>query len=224
MCPRHDRKETGRTFVERGCLDFADYPINWLYRSAIDDCRAVGSVETGFDEPFDYPFHCAVFFLIVGQPSDLSAESLDGSPNLLLIFVDDLGYGDLGCYGNLEIETYTIDSFKRVMLTNFGVGSGLRAKSTGLMSGRHPGLIGDLRFVDIRSVASCDACAKATTAILGKWHWRAIRKILLRARCISNADLITITNSGSNDVPAPAGKSKHATFLTKRIRSLSKYH
>ena len=58
-------------------------------------------------------FHCAVSFLITGQSSDLSDESLDGSPNLLLIFVDDLGYGDLGCYGNRDLETPNIDRLAR---------------------------------------------------------------------------------------------------------------
>ena len=57
--------------------------------------------------------HCAVSFLIAGQSSDLSDESLDGSPNLLLIFLDDLGYGDLGCYGNRDLETPNIDRLAR---------------------------------------------------------------------------------------------------------------
>ena len=30
-------------------------------------------------------------------------------PNIVLIFVDDMGYGDLGCYGNEVHETPNID-------------------------------------------------------------------------------------------------------------------
>ena len=47
----------------------------------------------------------------------------------------------------------------------------LRAKSTGLMSGRHPGLIGD-SFVDIRDQLFPAMLKRQgyATAILGKWH------------------------------------------------------
>lgn len=34
-------------------------------------------------------------------------------PNILIFLVDDLGYGDLGCYGNNTIDTFHIDSLAR---------------------------------------------------------------------------------------------------------------
>jgi len=34
-------------------------------------------------------------------------------PNIVLIMADDLGYGDLGCYGQAKIQTPNIDAFDR---------------------------------------------------------------------------------------------------------------
>ena len=31
------------------------------------------------------------------------------SPNILFVYIDDMGYGDLGCYGNKNVETPQID-------------------------------------------------------------------------------------------------------------------
>ena len=33
----------------------------------------------------------------------------DALPNVVLIFADDLGYGDLGCYGATKVQTPNID-------------------------------------------------------------------------------------------------------------------
>jgi arylsulfatase A-like enzyme len=40
----------------------------------------------------------------------LHAAPATGKPNIVLIFADDLGYGDLGCYGATKLKTPRIDS------------------------------------------------------------------------------------------------------------------
>jgi arylsulfatase A-like enzyme len=40
----------------------------------------------------------------------LSQESIGRKPNVVILFIDDLGYGDLGCFGNKRIPTPHIDS------------------------------------------------------------------------------------------------------------------
>jgi arylsulfatase A len=61
--------------------------------------------------------------------------------NLLLITADNLGYGDLGCYGNTEIKTPHFDAFAKqgVRFTNFYTASPTcTASRAGLLTGRYP--------------------------------------------------------------------------------------
>ncbi|MEO2034296.1 MAG: arylsulfatase [Planctomycetaceae bacterium] len=53
----------------------------------------------------------AIVILFVLPCGQLSAQDAAGSsrPNMIYIMVDDLGYGDLGCYGQRVIETPNID-------------------------------------------------------------------------------------------------------------------
>lgn len=63
-------------------------------------------------------------------------------PNIVLILADDLGYGDLGPYGQKKIETPTIDSLakKGMLFTDFYAGAPVCAPSrSALMTGQHTG-------------------------------------------------------------------------------------
>src|SRR5687768_17115045 len=63
------------------------------------------------------------------------------APNVLLLFVDNLGYGDLPSYGNKESKTPNIDRLaaEGVRCTDFYIGSPSCAPSRGaILSGRHP--------------------------------------------------------------------------------------
>lgn len=39
--------------------------------------------------------------------------SVSAKPNIVIFIADDLGYGDLGCYGNTSVKTPNIDSIAR---------------------------------------------------------------------------------------------------------------
>ena len=70
-----------------------------------------------------------------------SLAAAEGPPNIVLIFADDLGYGDLGVYGSPNIRTPNIDSlaFAGVKLTDFySVSPVCTPSRAGLVTGRYP--------------------------------------------------------------------------------------
>lgn len=63
-------------------------------------------------------------------------------PNIIYILADDLGYGDVGCYGQTRIKTPNIDELARQgkRYTSFYAGSTVCAPSrAALMTGKHTG-------------------------------------------------------------------------------------
>lgn len=63
-------------------------------------------------------------------------------PNIIYILADDLGYGELGCYGQEKIETPNIDKLAQegIRFTDHYVGSPVSAPSRCmLLTGKHPG-------------------------------------------------------------------------------------
>ncbi len=65
-----------------------------------------------------------------------TAESL---PNFIHIFTDDLGYGDLACYGATDVKTPNIDRMasEGILFTDFySVSSVCSPSRAGLLTGR----------------------------------------------------------------------------------------
>ena len=70
-----------------------------------------------------------------------AASDAANKPNFVIIFCDDMGYGDLSCYGNPTIRTPNIDRMacEGMKLTQFYVGAGVSTPSrAALMTGRLP--------------------------------------------------------------------------------------
>jgi arylsulfatase A-like enzyme len=62
-------------------------------------------------------------------------------PNFVFIFADDLGWGDLGCYGNRQIKTPNLDELakKGILFTQFYVnGSVCSPSRTAIMTSHYP--------------------------------------------------------------------------------------
>jgi len=76
-------------------------------------------------------------WLIIGM-----AVSAADRPNIIWIMADDLGYGELGCYGQKEIQTPQLDQMARqgMRFTHFYAGATVCAPSRSvLMTGQHHG-------------------------------------------------------------------------------------
>jgi uncharacterized sulfatase len=109
------------------------------------------------------------------------AGQVDKPPNVVLILADDLGYGDLGCYGQRVIETPRLDRIaaEGMRFTQFYAGSTVCAPSrcvlmTGLhtgharVRGNGPASIASLKTEDV-TVPDMLKQAGYATALCGKW-------------------------------------------------------
>ncbi|MBN2291428.1 MAG: sulfatase-like hydrolase/transferase, partial [Pirellulales bacterium] len=65
----------------------------------------------------------AILFLPVGTAECEDNPQKRRAPNIVIILVDDMGYGDLSCYGNKALKTPNIDRLARrgVKFTQFYV-------------------------------------------------------------------------------------------------------
>lgn len=116
------------------------------------------------------------------QPSSAAA----GKPNVIIIFADDLGYGDLGCYGSPVIRTPNLDRMaaEGVRFTDFYCAAEVCTPSrAALLTGRLPirsGMCGDRRVLFPKSEGGLPpgeiTLAEAlrdhgyATMHIGKWH------------------------------------------------------
>lgn len=90
------------------------------------------------------PFCLRLFLLVLlAGPVNVSRLwSATPPPNIILILADDLGYGELGCYGQSKIRTPRIDQLasEGMRFTRAYSGNAVCAPSRCvLMTGRHPG-------------------------------------------------------------------------------------
>lgn len=104
-------------------------------------------------------------------------------PNIVIIYLDDLGYGDLGCYGATEIKTPNIDALANngVKFTNgYATSATCTPSRYGLLTGIYPWRNKDAKIlpgtapllIDTNQITIPKMLKKEgyQTAAVGKWH------------------------------------------------------
>ncbi len=112
-----------------------------------------------------------------------SARGEGERPNILVILADDLGYGDLGCFGHPELRTPHLDRLAAEGLALrhcYSAAANCSPARTGLLTGRTPYRVGIYSQIPMLSpmhlpeteitVATLLREAGYATAVAGKWH------------------------------------------------------
>ncbi|MCB9080563.1 MAG: sulfatase [Lewinellaceae bacterium] len=131
-----------------------------------------------------------LFALAMGL-AGFPAEKKDPRPNIVLIFMDDLGYGDLSCYGALNYRTPHLDqlAMEGMRFTNFLAAQAVcSASRVALLTGCYPNRVGfwgaygpnaQVGIADSEvTLAELLQQEGYATGIFGKWHLGDQRQFL----------------------------------------------
>jgi len=124
------------------------------------------------------------FFVLQLSTARFVSATSDHPPNVVVIFVDDQGYYDLGCYGASEIETPRIDRMAQqgTRFTDYYAAAPICSPSrAGLLTGCYPRRVGNHIWVhradsstgihpDELTLAELFQANGYRTACIGKWH------------------------------------------------------
>jgi len=158
-----------------------------------------------------------------------AGKGKEKKPNFIIIFCDDMGYGDLTCYGHPTIRTPNLDQMaaQGQKWTNFYVGASVCTPSrAALLTGRLPirsGMCSDRRRVLFPDSASGLPKSEVTiaealkaegyaTACVGKWHLGHLPQYLPTSNGFDSYFGIPY----SNDMDKVGGEGRQA-FLEPKI-------
>src|SRR3954462_2462935 len=124
------------------------------------------------------------FFLFATTATTAQAQSDRSRPNIVVILADDIGYGDLSCYGATKVKTPNLDklSAQGMRFVDAHCGAAVCPPSryallTGQYAWRHPPARGILSGVaplavplDRLTVPKLLQTAGYATGVVGKWH------------------------------------------------------
>ena len=127
--------------------------------------------------------YCLICFVTLVCSQHLFAQKSKQLPNIVLIFMDDMGYGDVGCYGATGYTTPNIDQLAKegMTFTNFYAAQPICTVSrAALLTGCYPNRLGLKGALTPGSKIGLNSnevtipellkTKNYTTAIVGKWH------------------------------------------------------
>lgn len=119
-------------------------------------------------------------YLTLGLLMSACHEDAPQQPNVILILVDDQGYGDLGCHGNSIIKTPNLDRLYHISarFTDYHVSPTCSPTRAALLTGHHNNRTGVWHTINGRSLLLEREVTMAQvfkdngyrTGIFGKWH------------------------------------------------------
>ena len=114
------------------------------------------------------PTRLCVFLLLLSGSAAAAAEK----PNILIIFTDDQGYGDLACYGNKKNKTPRLDqlAMQGTRFTSFYAQTVCGPSRSALLTGRYP-LRSKGWSMPASEITFAELIGKSgyQTACIGKW-------------------------------------------------------
>lgn len=161
-----------------------------------------------------------IYFLVsvvIGSQFSQTCDAAD-QPNFVIIFTDDQGYNDLGCFGSPNIKTPNIDRLAaegRTYTSFYTACSVCSPSRAALLTGSYPKRVGMHRHVLFpksnyglnpaeHTIADHLKSQGYATACVGKWHLGHHPEVLPRANGFDSYFGIPY----SNDMNHPANKRK----------------
>jgi len=124
-----------------------------------------------------------LFFVFAAGRLSLGAADVSAPPNIVLIFTDDQGYADVGCFGAKGFDTPNLDLLAKEgrQFTNFHVAQAVcSASRTALLTGCYPNRVGIAGALNSRANFGINSSETTlaelvkqkgyATGMVGKWH------------------------------------------------------